>query len=218
MYYYDNNAMPYRYCTSVGVYQGYDSKKHLHMVAIKNGNELLHESEKRYSVEYLDEFQFMIWYACHGEIIKESEMYEMASKFWEEAEFPKRPLLKCYNELREKKLVDTVEMYDAATLCTLIEKIQPFVIDLKSVFCCKKSIGLFIKVCMMAIASVFLPSQEKHILKYFKKNPSSNFVNYMRVNNIISEKYDCFIRDVNSLFYKGYLIPIGWTTTLPSSI
>lgn len=215
MYCYENNdaSLPCRYCTSVGVYQGYDPQKRLHTVAVRNGNEELHDDEKRFNLEHLDEFQFMIWYACHGEIIKETDMYEMASKFWEEAEFPKRPLIKCYNELKERNLVNMIEIQNSeADLCALIARIKPYTLNFKSIPFLKKKLPVTIQTMCKAISSIFLSNGEKKILRYLRKNPNADFFKYISENRILEEKNYQFISDVNTLLYKGYIIPVGWTS------
>lgn len=123
----ENSYLPYRYYTSVGIYQGYNSDSRQHFVLVRSSQENLCENEKRYHIVSLDEFQFMIWYACHGEIISEDDMYEIASKMWEKADGHKKPLLRCIHELEELQLLS---MKESATkeecMLNLVQSIQPF--------------------------------------------------------------------------------------------
>lgn len=208
----ENSYLPYRYYTSVGIYQGYNSDSRQHFVLVRSPKENLSEEERRYHIVSLDEFQFMIWYACHGEIISEDDMYEIASKMWKEADSPKKPLLRCVHELEDLQLISMEESASKEEcMLNLIRSIQPFQHSYRA---CHdfKSLALYV----FNRVKFFFGTASGHqraIIHYFQSHPFATLENYFQEQFILDsqQSHTEFIHDVNVLMCKGYIIPIGWS-------
>lgn len=212
----ENSYLPYRYYTSVGIYQGYNSDSRQHFVLVRSSQENLCENEKRYHIVSLDEFQFMIWYACHGEIISEDDMYEIASKMWEKADGHKKPLLRCVHELEELQLLS---MKESATkeecMLNLVQSIQPFQQSLSMCHNFKSFASYMLKRVKVFLGTVFASEQQRSIMRYLQNHPFATLRNYFLEYFIMrsQQNYTEFLCDVNVLLCKGYIIPIGWSAS-----
>lgn len=218
----NDNSSPFYHCTSAGIYQGYDKDTCLHKIALRNPVLELPHGEKRFQMFFLEEFQFMIWYSCHGSIIAEQEMFEKASILWEQnmAE-KKKGVLKCYNELKEMGLIYmsqsvTIEegVYD------VFVKVQPYVVNIFDYGRLVKSPKLLFSfsIWRKTILSLFLDPEEKKMIHYLRENPGANFLEYLsNSQKLASGEYARFGCMVNSLMSKGFILPVGWCSSLLST-
>lgn len=206
----------YRLCTSVGMYRGYDSATKLHTVAVRNPTEIIEKEGHCYKYFTLDEFQFMVWYVCHAEIITEQDMLENASVFWEKSTTKhKKPLMKSYWELKEMGLIyagealsNDVALYEVGT------RIQPYIISIFDYAHIQKTAKSFITALRYTVTSYFLPSNERKLVKYFRKNLGATFTDYVNENGLMKNgEFLMLGENINKLLCKGYIYPVGWCTT-----
>ena len=207
-----NSSDLFRYCTSVGIYQGYDKKEKSHLIAVRMPDVLVKEGGR---IKYfqLDEYQFMLWYVCHGEIITEDDMYERVSELWQSCDiYPKKPILKSYHELQDMGLLYTeASQSNEIVLYELSTMIQPYVISLFDYSHLQKRVTVFLEVLSKTILSFFLPKDEKKIIKYFRNNTGTTFYDYIEDEKVVqSGEYLTIGRSINNLLKKGYVFPVGW--------
>lgn len=215
-----NSPDMYRYCTSVGIYQGFDKEKNAHVIAVRNPDDLVKEGEKRFQYYYLDEYQFMVWYVCHGEIITEDDMYESAGELWQECDIlPKKPIIRSYKELREMRLLFMSEADDnVIALYEVSTKIQPYIISLFDCSHLQKKAKVFWGAFKRTLTSFFLSQDERNLIKYFRKNIGTSFIEYVADEDMIqSGKYLTLGETINTLLKKGYIFPVGWSYTTISN-
>jgi hypothetical protein len=206
----------YRYCTSVGIYQGYDEEAKKHKIVMRNTNDDINQSKPYYESYLLDEFQFMIWYSCHGEIISEEKMFDTAGDFWNNSDSEiKRSLRKCYRELIANKLVYVNEsansdmlMYEVGT------RIQPYVVSIFDWQHLQKNWKNLLKALNYTVSSLFLPSEERRIVQYFRKNLGATFLDYINDYDLMrTGKYISLGNNINNLLNGGYIFPVGWSSS-----
>lgn len=217
----NNSSDLFRYCTSVGVYEGYSKKENAHIVTVKMPNNVLETSKQRFVRHYLDEYQFMVWYVCHATIISEDDMYEAVSELWSECDvLPKKPIIKSYKELKEMKLLAMSQAEDNdISLYELSTQIQPYAICFSDCIFVQKNVRILKNALLNSIRSIFLPKEEKRIFKFLcGKNKEKTFFDYIKKENVMQEgTYLTIGKSIKNLLQKGYICPIGWSF-VPSDV
>ena len=127
----NNSTELFRYCTSVGVYEGYSKKEKAHIVTARMPDDVVNAGGQRFIRHYLDEYQFMVWLVCHATIILRMICMRQRVICGMSVDIqPKKPIIRSYRELREKKLLamsqaeeKEVSLYEIGT------QIQPYTIS-----------------------------------------------------------------------------------------
>ena len=210
----NNNVDLYRYCTSVGVYEGYSRQEKAHIVTMRMPDSAVRTEEERFVRYYLDEYQFMVWLVCHATIISEDDMYEAVSELWSECDvYPKKPIIKCYRELKEMKLLAMSQAEEnELSLYELSTRIQPYVISVSDSIRTQRSLNVLKNAIINTIKSVFLPKEERQIFRFFCKNKERTFFDYIRNENMLQNgNYLSIGMSIKSLLQKGYMCPVGWS-------
>ncbi len=209
----NNSTELFRYCTNVGVYEGYSKKEKAHIVTARMPDDVVNAGGQRFIRHYLDEYQFMVWLVCHATVISEDDMYEAASDLWYECDIqPKKPIIRSYRELREKKLLamsqaeeKEVSLYEIGT------QIQPYTISLSSSIFAQRSFRVLKNALWNTIKGNFLPKEEKKIFKFFSGNKGYTFFDYAKKEDIMeNESYLAVGKSIKNLLQKGYMCPVGW--------
>ena len=151
----------------------------------------------------------MIWYACHGEIISEDDMYEIASKMWEKADGHKKPLLRCVHELEELQLLS---MKESATkeecMLNLVQSIQPFQQSLSMCHNFKSFASYMLKRVKVFLGTVFASEQQRSIMRYLQNHPFATLRNYFLEYFIMRSQ-----QDYTEFLCDGVGSPLGWLCT-----
>lgn len=212
----NNSVDLYRYCTSVGVYEGYSKQDKAHIVTVRMPNDAVKAGAQRFIRHYLDEYQFMVWFVCHATIISEDDMYEAVSELWSECDiFPKKPIIKSYRELREMGLLSMSQAEEnEVSLYELSTRIQPYVVSISDCIFVQKNFLVLKNALINAVKSIFLPKEEKKIFRFFFGNKERTFFDYIRKEDLLQNgKYLTIGENIKSLLQKGYMCPVGWSLT-----
>lgn len=174
----NNSVDLYRYCTSVGVYEGYSKQDKAHIVTVRMPNDAVKAGAQRFIRHYLDEYQFMVWFVCHATIISEDDMYEAVSELWSECDiFPKKPIIKSYRELREMGLLSMSQAEEnEVSLYELSTRIQPYVVSISDCIFVQKNFLVLKNALINAVKSIFLPKEEKKIFRFFPVTRKEHFL------------------------------------------
>lgn len=195
----------YSYCTSVGILTSYDSVNKTYSVKVKSWN------TSSYKIYCLNEPQYIMWFVCHGHIISQVDVYEQAYTLYSKTNEIKYPMYKAFQELSELGLIFIAEdIVEDAAIQEVAIIVQPYVINLKNYNNIKKTMTSFLFVLRKTIMTLFLPTQEKIILKYLSSNPNASLLNYLSSIDLSKGQSLLIGKNINHLLSEGYICAIGW--------